>query len=203
MTNSGPAGESAGPFRLTSVALGLCSVHHNGMSASHSPLIDDFAREHPISSEGTPWQFLTDGVMGGVSDGAMKRECIAGRTALRMHGNVSLENNGGFLQIALDLSPDGAAVDASRWQGIAIDVRGPPETYGIHLRTADLARPWQSYRQSFSTTPDWQTMKFGFTEFQPHRTDVPFNPARLRRLGLVAIGKAFDADLAVSRVSFF
>ena len=64
-------------------------------------------------------------------------------------------------------------------------------------------QPWQSYRQSFSTTPDWQTMKFGFTEFQPHRTDVPFNSARLRRLGLVAIGKAFNADLAVSRVSFF
>ena len=61
-----------------------------------------------------------------------------------MRGDVSLENNGGFVQISLDLAPDGHAVDASAWSGIEFDVFGNGEDYGVHLRTADLSQPWQS-----------------------------------------------------------
>jgi hypothetical protein len=50
-----------------------------------------------------------------------------GRPAIRMQGNVSLENNGGFVQIAIDLSPDGKALDASPWRGIELDVFGNSE----------------------------------------------------------------------------
>jgi hypothetical protein len=35
--------------------------------------------------------------MGGVSNGTMVREQVAGRPAIRMRGDVSLENNGGFV----------------------------------------------------------------------------------------------------------
>ena len=35
----------------------------------------------------------------------MVRDAIAGRSAIRMRGDVSIENNGGFVQIVLDLSP--------------------------------------------------------------------------------------------------
>ena len=68
------------------------------------------------------------------------------------------------------------------------------------LGTSDLTRPWQSYRQSFRADPQWRTAYFRFEEFVPYRTDVPLNTQRLRRIGVVAIGRAFSADLAVGGV---
>jgi hypothetical protein len=117
-----------------------------------------------------------------------------------MRGDVSLENNGGFVQISLDMSPDGKPVDLTAWSGIELDVFGNGQEYGVHLRTSDLTRPWQSYRQSFRADPEWRTVQFRFQEFVPHRTDIPLNTQRLRRIGVVAIGRAFSADLAVGGV---
>jgi 2-keto-3-deoxy-6-phosphogluconate aldolase len=70
-------------------------------------MIDDLSREPPMAAIGSNWQLFTDQVMGGVSKAIMTRDAIAGRAAICMRGDVSLENNGGFVQIALDLSPDG------------------------------------------------------------------------------------------------
>jgi hypothetical protein len=165
-----------------------------------SAIIDDLSCDQPMSAIGTRWQLFTDRVMGGVSKGTMIREMVAGRPAIRMRGDVSLENNGGFVQISLDLAPDGEAVDVSAWSGIELDVFGNGEEYSVHLRTSDLDRPWQSYRQSFRADPQWQTIPFRFQEFVPYRTDVAFNTRRLKRIGVVAIGRAFSADLSVGGV---
>lgn len=166
-------------------------------------LIDDRTGPALRSARGTDWALISDGVMGGRSSGALRAETLAGRPALRLTGAVSLENDGGFLQMALDLAPGGGPVDASAFAGLELDVAGPPETYGAHLRTADLSRPWQSFRAAFAVTPDWTRVRLPFAAFRPHRTDAPFDPARLRRLGLIAIGREFRADLAVARVAFF
>jgi hypothetical protein len=167
-----------------------------------SPIIDDLNREPPLATIGTTWRMFTDTVMGGVSDGTMSRELVAGRPAIRMRGNVSLENNGGFIQISLDLDPDGKAVDASSWRGIELDVFGNGETYAMHLRTADLNRPWQSYRQRFRADPEWRTVKLPFEDFVAHRTDVDLNVRRLKRIGIVAIGRPFVADVSVGGVRY-
>ncbi len=168
-----------------------------------SPIIDDLNRPAPQASTGANWQFIADGVMGGVSQGAMARERVTGREAYRMRGAVSLENNGGFIQMALDLAHDGAAVDASVFNGIALDVLGNDETYNLHLRTTDMTRPWQSYRQSFMAGPEWETHHIPFFDFAPHRIETPLNPARLRRIGILAIGRVFDADVSVGGVRFY
>lgn len=165
--------------------------------------IDDLSRSFPEASTGTPWQILSDAVMGGVSAGRMSRTELDGRPAIRMQGSVSLENNGGFIQIALDLAPDGGAVDAEGFEGIAIDILGNGETYGLHLRTAELSRPWQSYRSNFTAAPAWREIRLPFSSFVPHRTELPLNLRRLRRIGIVAIGRAFHADVAVSGVRFY
>jgi hypothetical protein len=165
-----------------------------------SAIIDDLSRDPPLSTIGTRWRLFTDRVMGGVSNGTMVREQVAGRPAIRMRGDVSLENNGGFVQISLDLAPDGQAVDVSAWSGLELDIFGNGEEYSVHLRTSDLTRPWQSYRQSFRADAQWRTIPFRFQEFVPYRTDIPLNTRRLRRIGVVAIGRAFSADLAVGGV---
>ena len=149
------------------------------------------------------WRLVTDAVMGGVSRGTISREIVDGREAIRMRGEVSTENNGGFLQITLDLAPEAGSFDAGGFTGFEIDVLGNHESYGAHLRTTDITRPQQSYRQSFVTTPDWQTLQLPFVQFMPHRIDVPLDVRRLRRIGLVAIGREFAADLAVARLAFY
>ena len=171
--------------------------------AAPNGIIDALDQEPPRATIGTRWELIADRVMGGVSSGEMEREHVAGRPALRMCGDVSLENNGGFLQIALDLAPDGGVVDARQWTGIEIDVFGNGERYNLHLRTADVVRPWQSYRAEFFATPEWQTIRLPFATFEPHRIDAPLDLACLRRLGIVAIGRAFAADVAISKLQFY
>jgi hypothetical protein len=147
------------------------------------------------------WRLFSDRVMGGVSSGTLDTDLVDGRACLRMRGEVSLENNGGFVQMAIDLDepmrrrlPDFA--------GLSLEVYGNGESYNVHLRTEDMDRPWQSYRCSFVAGPAWHTVRLPFARFEPHRIEGPLDAARIRRLGLVAIGRAFTADLCVARVSF-
>jgi hypothetical protein len=166
-------------------------------------VIDDRASGSSLAATGTRWALLTDTVMGGVSRGRLEATTIEGRPCLRMTGLVRLDNDGGFIQMALDLAKGGGPVDASRWTGIALDLFGNGEAYGLHLRTTAVTRPWQSYRQTFIAPRRWSTLQLPFTSLTPHRLDTPFDPRHLRRLGLVAIGRPFEADLALGGLRFY
>ncbi|MGB3408022.1 MAG: CIA30 family protein [Jannaschia sp.] len=146
------------------------------------------------------WEYVADTVMGGVSQGRIIREELAGRAATRLTGLVSLDNNGGFVQMAFDLLRDGSAFDASSFSGLEMEVLGNGETYDLRLRTDQLTRPWQSFRAEFVATSDWTKVRLPFDTFEPHRTGVMFDPACLRRIGVLAIGRAFEADVAVASV---
>ena len=69
-----------------------------------SDVIDDLSRNPLLATIGTPWQVVTDQAMGGMSSGTLVREIVGGRPAIHMRGSVRLENNGGFVQIGLDLA---------------------------------------------------------------------------------------------------
>lgn len=166
-------------------------------------LIDDPSAGRDEAATHTRWEVISDTVMGGRSAATLHREAVMGRMALRLQGEVSLENNGGFVQMALDLVPGGGAADASAWTGIEIDVTGNGEIYGMHLRTTAVTRPWQSWRQEFRAGPDWRQLRLPFAGFAPHRIDAALDPAALRRIGLVAIGRAFRADLSLGAIRFY
>jgi len=165
-------------------------------------VIDDMSRPAPGASNGARWHLISDAVMGGRSAGEMRRMQVAGHAAMRLRGEVSLQNNGGFLQMALDLSADGGPVDARGWGGIALDVFGNGAVYNLHLRTTDATRPWQSYRHSFEAPAQWRRVELPFAEFVAHRIDLPLRTDRLRRIGVVAIGREFEADIAVRALRF-
>lgn len=114
-----------------------------------------------------------------------------------MRGNVSTDNNGGFIQIALDFAPGGKSYDATAFAGLEIDVLGNGESYGLQLRTDAMTRPQQSFRQRFVAANQWQTLRLPFPKFIPHRIDVSLNTKRIVRNGLVAIGRNFPVHLAV------
>ena len=166
-------------------------------------LIDDFRSGDLLSPLGTRWRAVTDQVMGGVSEATLKVETHDDRFCLRLTGDVRLENNGGFVQAALDLAPGGAALDASAYSGVRLVVKGNGEDYGLHLRTPDNQRPWQSYRAGFTAEAALRTVDLPFAAFAPYRLETPLDVTRLRRIGLVAIGRAFQADLLVCEVSFY
>ncbi|KAL3799974.1 hypothetical protein HJC23_007447 [Cyclotella cryptica] len=79
----------------------------------------------PFTSSGSQWLGITDRVMGGVSSGSLSRETIDGRVANVLRGTVSLENNGGFVQMATDLALDPSVdmfVDASEFDGVELEI---------------------------------------------------------------------------------
>ena len=154
------------------------------------------------AGNGGAWQLVTDGVMGGVSSGTLTRETVAGRPCLRLRGDVRLENNGGFVQAALDLSGTPAS-DASEYAGVLLEVYGNGERYNLHLRTRDVRLPWQSYRASFEAPPRWQTLRLPFAQFSAHRIDAALDLRRLERAGIVAIGRKFTSDLCIASLALY
>ena len=173
------------------------------LAQSGAMLIDDFTDEGLVSKLGTQWRGVSDQVMGGISEATVSHGVIDGRPSMRMTGDVRLENDGGFIQVALDLAPSEENIDASSFAGVRIIVRGNGEKYSVHLRTPDNVRPWQSYRAYFTAGSHWKTIDLPFATFVPYRLETPLDTTRLRRIGLVAIGRAFYADLAVSELAFY
>ena len=165
-------------------------------------LIDDRSHIDLTSCLGTSWRVVSDTVMGGVSQGRLSVEAVLGRPCWCLQGEVSLANNGGFVQASLDLGA-GEVLDASAYRGFELDVCGNGETYNLHVRTADTRIVWQSYRASFVATAQWQTLRLPFSDFAAYRIDAPLDLRCLRRIGIVAIGRAFTARVCVARVGLY
>jgi hypothetical protein len=182
-----------------------------------SGIIDDLSESFPLTSSGTEWRGISDRVLGGMSDGCIKRETIYGKAANVLTGHVSLKNNGGFIQMVTDLplDPVKAYVDASEYDGIELTVlcRHEPLQFNVHVRTPGTLQQ-QSYRHTveLEESDTWETIKMPFSDFQlvfggsgkadnnlPTRMDY----SGLRRIGIVAIGEEMDVDLAVGDVRFY
>jgi monofunctional biosynthetic peptidoglycan transglycosylase len=111
------------------------------------------------------WTVIDDGVMGGRSSGQVTWH--GGR--LVFHGQLSLENNGGFSSIrtSLDGSLDGI-------RAIRLTVRGDRRTYQMRLRQGQQF-DGVAWRHEFPTSPEWQTLDLPLKDFRPgfRGRDVP------------------------------
>ncbi|MGD2113304.1 MAG: CIA30 family protein [Gammaproteobacteria bacterium] len=174
----------------------------SAMASASILILDDRSSGDLRSTHGPAWRLVTDSVMGGVSQGDLTPDTVAGRSCLRLRGTVSLENRGGFLQAALDTGVDGM-LDASGYDGVLLEVYGNDEAYNVHLRTADVWLPWQAYRASFTATPAWRTVRLPFSDFTGYRIRTGLDPGTLRRIGILAIGRVFQADLCVARAGLY
>lgn len=190
---------SSNVYKLLSFLLLMCVV--NTVSAN-ALIIDDRSSGELKSNLGEEWSLVTDDVMGGLSTGKLSLHSYKGKNCLRMQGDVSTENNGGFVQIALDLAESGS-FDASAYDGVELEISGNNQSYNIHFRTAGLWFPWQSYRSSFDANENWQTIRVPFTEVEAYKTGQSFKPNKLKRIGIVAIGRDFEADLCLASIKFY
>ena len=106
------------------------------------------------------------------------------------------------MQIALDIN-EGQIINTESYKGFLLDIYGNAEEYNMHLRTKQTQRPWQSYRATFQAVPSWQTIFLPFSQFEPYRIATPMDPTGIRRIGIVAIGRAFAANLCIGRVALY
>jgi hypothetical protein len=191
-------------LQLLMVASLALAVVSGSARADDGLVVDDFSDSDGISALGTFWRGFTDRVMGGVSEASTVRTTMDGVACLRLQGDVSLDNNGGFVQVALSLSSDGGGLDASGYRGLRIVVRGNGEPgYYVHLRTEDTRRPWQYYQARFDAPEEWTEIDIPFDSFRPENLGRPLDTNRLTRIGVVAAKRAFRADVAVARISFY
>ncbi len=149
----------------------------------------------------TRWRFFTDGVMGGVSTGQVTFLKEGNQTYAHMTGNVSTENNGGFIQMRMDL-PDGAPEDAT---GVRLIVRGNHQTYFVHLRTSGTVLPWQYYQAGFNVTGEWGEVHLPFNAFKRSGRLLRAVPraVSLKSIAVVAYGRDHKADIDVREVGFY
>ena len=146
------------------------------------------------------WQFFTDQVMGGVSEGTASVLSDNNGPYVRLEGSVSTANNGGFIQIRRDVR-DGSK-DA---KGLLLRVKGNGEKYYIHLRTGGTVLPWQYYQISFTTSNKWNEVKLPFSDFERSSSWISkkISGDKIKTIGLVAYGKDHKALLDVSHLSFY
>ncbi|MFP7672072.1 CIA30 family protein [Marivita sp. S0852] len=159
-------------------------------------VFDDFSGD-----VGARWDYVADGVMGGVSSGGADIRGAGADAVLRLQGRVSTDNNGGFIQVRQRFSqpwPDTA-------QGLSLRVKGNGETYYVFLKTPGLSRVWHSYRASFTALDQWQTVHLPFAEFSPSHDSMPqsFTASRVNSIAIVAYGADYDADVSVDRIALY
>ena len=94
------------------------------------------------------WVYVADGVMGGVSEGRAQLGEDDGETFVRLAGDVSTDNHGGFIQVRARF---GGGFPASA-EGLRLKVRGNGGSYYVFLRTPNQPRRWFSYRARFDTS---------------------------------------------------
>ncbi len=143
------------------------------------------------------WAYLADTVMGGVSQG--RAEFDSG--ALRLTGQVSTKNNGGFIQVRTRID----SRETNGKTGLKIKVKGNGDIYYLHIRNASARLPWHYYTANFSTNEKWKEVIIPFNQFEKSATFMPkeLNPDTIKTIGLVAYGKDHKADVSIANLEFY
>lgn len=136
-------------------------------------------------SEQQRWYAVNDGVMGGQSRSQFSVVDGEGR----FHGEVSLENGGGFASVRREPHDfESTLVDA---QGIALTVRGDGRTYQLRLKSRSLGDA-SAYRVKFTPATDsWETLSFSWSAFEAVRRGTllteapPIQPADITQVGFL------------------
>jgi len=156
------------------------------------------------SPEPMTWRMISDQVMGGKSQGQVLRMQQNESVCDCLQGDVSLENNGGFIQMQMNFKKvTSLSRPLTEYDGIFIELMGKPHVYNLHFKSSQLWLPWQSFRKEVMVTDQWQRFFVPFSEFEGHRTFSTFKPAKVTRFAIVAIGEAFQAKVCVRRFGVY
>ena len=146
------------------------------------------------------WNFITDQVMGGISTGTYNYKKINNDNVIKITGNVSTKNNGGFIQIRRKLNN----INLTNAKNVRVIARGNNEKYFVHLRTTFTILPWQYYQYSFTVKKDFKNFILPIRNFKKSGFLLPdkINPKNIKSIGIVAFGRDYEAELIVKEISF-
>ena len=156
------------------------------------------------ADSGKYWQYVSDRVMGGVSDGKVTLEQDGEMYYARLTGNVSTRNNGGFIQLRSGVSFKNSEKDGKNLQGVRLNVRGNGETYEIHITTNDRVYRGDYYSATFKADSDWKMIDLPFNKFKRKRSNnAKLDAKNITRFGIVAYGREYVSDVSVSTIEFY
>lgn len=156
-------------------------------------LLCDFTERSVTSS----WRVQDDGVMGGLSQGNV---FLNDQGHAVFSGYVTLENNGGFSSIQSYFP----SINVSAFTTAVLRIRGDGKRYQFRVGSSPEDRI--SYRYTFSTSGDWETIEIPLQEMIPtwrgRRLNRPNYPGKT--LGhlrfLIANGKAENFQLEIESI---
>jgi len=165
-------------------------------TCAHAQMLEDFT-----GATAQSWRFISDQVMGGISQGRAGVEAEGGAAFLRLTGTVSTENRGGFIQARRDL-PGGLPADT---KGVVLRTRGDGQRYFLHLRTTGTLLPWQYYQAPFTPGPDWGEIRVPLSAFVASGSLLRRTPRAgdVRSIALVAYGRDHLADVSLMRITLY
>ena len=150
------------------------------------------------------WQFISDRTMGGVSDGQAFVDKDGDLFFARLIGNVSTDNNGGFIQLRSGVSFSNSEKDGKNLRGVRLNVRGNGETYYIHIRTNESWSPSDYYSTTFIADSEWKMIDLPFNIFERRwSNDSSLDAKKIRSFGIVAYGRDYISDVSVSTIEFY
>ena len=156
------------------------------------------------ADSGKYWQYVSDRVMGGVSDGQVTLEQDGEMYFARLTGNVSTKNNGGFIQVRANVSFANSEKDGKNLRGVRLNVRGNGETYYIHIRTNESWSPSDYYSTTFIADSEWKMIDLPFNKFERRwSNDSSLDAKKIRSFGIVAYGRDYISDVSVSTIEFY
>ena len=184
-------------YALRYMAYGWLTITGLSTAAMAEQLMMENFESQPLER----WSYVSDQVMGGISQGQMAIKTEEGETFAHMTGQVSTENNGGFIQFRTSI-PKGSTATAS---GVTLKVRGNSQQYYIHLRSSGTLLPWQYYQAGFQANDEWQTINIPLKAFAASGKWLrkQIKPGSIRSIGVVAFGRDHSADIQVAEIGFY
>ena len=153
-----------------------------------------------VKEQNINWIFFSDQVMGGKSQG--KVEFLSNETVnfVRLRGDVTTANNGGFLQIRTTVSNL-----EKELEGLTLKVRGNGQRYYVFIRTSGTIMPWQYYKADFPSGKNWAEVKLKFKDFVRSSSWLAkiIRPDSIKSVGIVAFGRDHNALIDVADLQFF
>lgn len=172
------------PFQtLVAFALTMALPIHSH-AAKNEPAAAGHLFDFSGAASETKWEPMTDRVMGGRSDGAVRIE----NGLLHFSGNLSLENRGGFSLFETVETK----LDFSNAKGMKLRVRGDGRTYQLRLATSALySGDRVQYRADFPTVEgEWREVTVPFAGMTPsHHGETldgpPLDLADIEQVGIL------------------
>ena len=150
--------------------------------------------------EPNQWNYVADTVMGGISTGSVEFKTIEGEAIAVLTGNVTTENNGGFIQIRRDLR----RVDLDNANSIKLIAKGNNQKYFVFLRTTGTKLPWQYYQSEFTVNENFNEFILPINEFKKSGMLMSnkINPKKITSIGIVAFGRDHYANISIKELEF-